>query len=168
MSDYDWEEVCQGLLAKGVCALLPQREVCRVGSKLLLNGLFGVSKSEFQGDFEIMRLIMNLVPTNKLCRGLGGDISTLPSWAGMSPYILEDGQVIIMSSEDIRCFFYLFSIPRSWWGYMCFAREVPESLWPSSETGPFFLCSRVLPMGFLNSVSIAQHVHRRIARVSFA
>lgn len=29
-----------------------------------------------------------------------------------------------------------------------------------------YLSSRVLPMGFLSSVSIAQHVHRRIARMS--
>ena len=166
VNDSDWEEVCRGLLDKGVCALLPEREVCRVGTKLLLNGMFGVSKSEFQNNYEVMRVIMNLVPTNKLCRSLGGDISTLPSWAGMSPYILEDGQVVLLSSEDIRCFFYLFSIPRSWWGYMCFSKEVPSSLWPSGKSGPFFLCSKVLPMGYLNSVSIAQHVHRRIARLA--
>ena len=163
----EWEQICSGLLSKGVCSLLPLREVCKVQNKSVLNGMFGVSKNKFtdQGT-EVMRLIMNLVPTNKLCRGLGGDITTLPSWAGMSPYILDDQEVVVMSSEDVRCFFYLFSIPKCWWPYMCFAREVPSSLWPEGGQGPYVLCSRVLPMGFLNSVSIAQHVHRRIARLA--
>ena len=163
----EWEQVCAGLLEKGVCSLLPLREVCRVQDKPVLNGMFGVTKNEFtEQGVEIMRLIMNLVPTNRLCRSLGGDITTLPSWAGMSPYILGEDEVVVMSSEDVRCFFYLFSIPRSWWPYMCFGKEVPGSLWPKGEQGPFFLCSRVLPMGFINSVSIAQHVHRRIARLA--
>ena len=166
VNDSDWEEVCRGLLERGVCALLPKREVCRVQGQVLLNGLFGVSKSEYVNGCEVMRLIMNLVPVNKMCRPLGGDVSTLPSWSGMSPFLLEDNQVILMSSEDIRCFFYLFSIPRDWWPYMCFGREVSSKLHPCGESGPFFLCSRVLPMGFLNSVSIAQHVHRRIARLA--
>eukprot|EP00438_Fugacium_kawagutii_P026151 Skav211889 [mRNA] locus=scaffold2402:77193:83007:- [translate_table: standard] len=163
----DWETVCKGLLDKGVCSLLSEREVAQVNGRPIFNGMFAVSKGEFTpGGIEVMRLIMNLVPTNKLCRSLGGDISTLPSWAGMSPYLLEDNEVLLMSSEDIRCFFYLFSIPTAWWPYMCFGREVPSSLAPSSDSGPFYLCSRVLPMGYLNSVSIAQHVHRRVARLA--
>lgn len=167
VSEGDWDEVCRGLLAKGVCGLLNSREVATVDDKPLFNGLFSVSKGEYSPKgLEIMRLIMNLVPTNKLIRSLGGDLSTLPSWAGMSPYLLEDNEVVLMSSEDIRCFFYLFSTPRSWWPYMTFGREVPASLWPKGKPGPFFLCSRVLPMGFAASVAIAQHVHRRIARLA--
>eukprot|EP00438_Fugacium_kawagutii_P006880 Skav204949 [mRNA] locus=scaffold3104:7120:25458:+ [translate_table: standard] len=163
----DWLNISRGLLDKGVCSLLPAREVARVEHKKLFNGLFAVSKDEFtdSGD-EVMRLIMNLVPTNKLVRSLGGDLCTPPSWAGMSPYLLEDNEVMVMSSEDIRCFFYLFATPRSWWPYMTFGKEVPTCLWPKGATGPFYLCSRVLPMGFAASVAIAQHVHRRIARLA--
>lgn len=125
IEEADWEVICTGLLEQGVCSLLHEREVALVDNKRLFNGLFAVSKNEYtsQGD-EVMPLIMNLVPTNKLVRGLGGDVSTLPSWAGMSPYLLEDNEVIVMS-EDIRCFFYLFAIPRSWWGYLAFGREAP-------------------------------------------
>jgi len=103
-----WGEICQGLISKGVCVLLPQSKVHKVNNQLLLNGLFGVSKEEFVGTCEVFRLIMNLVPVNKLCRNLGGDVATLPSWAGMTPYLLEGDQVLVMSSEDIRCFFYFF------------------------------------------------------------
>ena len=105
---------------------------------------------------------MNMVPVNKLCRNLGGDISTLPSWAGMTPYLLERDQVVVMSSEDIRCFFYLFEVPDSGRPFLAFNKVVPSHLVGSGVSEPHYLASRVLPMGFLNSVSIAQHIHRRI------
>lgn len=161
-----WGEICQGLISKGVCVLLPHSQVYKVNNQPLLNGLFGVSKEEFVGPWETFRLIMNLVPVNKLCRNLGGDVSTLPSWAGMTPYLLEGDQVLVMSSEDIRCFFYLFEIPLSWRPFMAFNKPVPPGLVGEGVTEPHYLASRVLPMGFLNSVSVAQHVHRRITRMA--
>ena len=164
--DDAWEQVCSGLLEKGVCDLIHYSDVYQIDGKLLQSGMFGVTKSEFSDGVEVYRLIMNLVPVNKLCRNLGSDLSTLPSWAGMSPYLLGEDEVIVMSSEDIRCFFYLFSIPNDWKSFMSFGKEVPRNLWPEGCSGPFFLTSRVLPMGFLNSVSIAQHVHRRISRLA--
>ena len=155
-----WEQVCSGLVSKGICEYMPLSEVFHIGEKPLLNGLFGVSKDELKGGWEVFRLIMNLVPVNKLCRNLGGDISTLPSWAGMAPYLIDEGEVALISSEDIRCFFYLFTIPQSWKKYMGFNKRVPEVCLPRELKGKdCVLVSRVLPMGFLNSVSIAQHIH---------
>ena len=135
--------------------------------KPLLNGFFGVTKDEFKDGWEVYRLIMNLIPVNKICRNLGGDLSTLPNWAGMSSFLLGDGQVTLMSSEDIRCFFYLFSVPPAWLKYLGFNKLVPSgALPPELRDTECVLVSRVLPMGFLNSVSIAQHVHRRVARLA--
>ena len=167
MVDEDsWEQVCSGLVNKGICEFMPMSEVYHIEGRPLLNGLFGVSKDELKNGWEVFRLIMNLVPVNKLCRNLGGDISTLPSWAGMAPYLIGDGEVALISSEDIRCFFYLFTIPDQWKKYMGFNKQVPDSCLPSVLKGKnCVLVSRVLPMGFLNSVSIAQHIHRRVVRM---
>ena len=41
----------------------------------------------------------------------------------------------------------------------------PQPFVPILYHGPWFLASCVLPMGFLNSVAIAQHVHHHIARL---
>ena len=166
MVDEDsWEQVCSGLVAKGICEFMPVSDVYHIGGKPLLNGLFGVSKDEHKDGWEVYRLIMNLVPVNKLCRNLGGDISTLPSWAGMTPYLINEGEVALISSEDIRCFFYLFTIPVQWKKYMGFNKRVPNGCLPDELKGRHcVLVSRVLPMGFLNSVSIAQHIHRRVVR----
>ena len=44
---------------------------------------------------------------------------------------------------------------------MGFNKQVPEEVaGPSDE--PMYLCASVLPMGFRNSVSLAQHIHRHI------
>lgn len=160
-----WEQICKGLLDKGVCALLPLSQVYHLNQRPLFSGLFAVTKDEMAGDWKVFRLIMNMIPLNKLCRSLGGDISALPSWSGMSAFVLEDSEVVVMSSEDIRCFFYLFSLPPSWLRFMCFGKPVPASV-SGVCSEPHYLAARVLPMGFLNTVAIAQHIHRRISRIA--
>ena len=166
VAEDSWEQVCSGLVSKGICEIMPIRDLYHVDGSPILNGMFGVSKDEFDNGVEVMRLIMNLIPVNKLCRNLGGDVSTLPNWSGMGSYVLETGEILLMSSEDIRCFFYLFSVPQSWKRFLGFNKVVPSHLVPVHWQGlPCVLVSRVLPMGFVNSVSIAQHIHRRVARL---
>ena len=163
-----WAEVCRGLIERGVCGVMRREDLFHVGGRPVLNGLFAVEKGEKAIDdrgeeFEVCRLIMNLVPTNALCRNLVGDTSTLPTVTGMSGTVLEDGELLLTSSEDIRCFFYLFRTPPQWHRFMGFGREVPaEGLPEGYAGGGWHLVSRVLPMGFVNSVAIAQHVHRRV------
>ena len=126
-------------------------------------GFFGVSKHEWENGVEVHRLIMNLIPVNQVCRGINGDVATLPSLSGMTPLFLGKDEQLVVSSEDVRCFFYIFKIPREWRRFMAFNKPLPSSLWPSGGTSRrYYLCSRVLPMGFKNSVSIAQNIHRNL------
>lgn len=156
-----WEEFCRNLMERGVFSRVHEDDVHRVGGQMILNGLFGVSKGDFDGPWEVMRLIMNLVPVNRVCRSMDGDVGTLPSWAGMSPLCLMPDEDLVVSSEDVRCFFYIFRIPTSWHKYMAFNRPLPTGLC-GPKPGRWYPCSAVLPMGFKNSVSLAQHIHRCI------
>lgn len=164
----DWFDVCKGLIGTGICGVLPQRLLHHVGDIALENGLFAVSKNEFDDSgLELHRLIMNMVPLNKLCRSLRGDIGTLPSIAGFSAFYLDDSEVAVMCSEDIKCFYYLFKVPDRWMRFMGFAREVPSGLVPPEFAGQSCrLVARVLPMGFVHSVALAQHIHRNVVRWS--
>lgn len=164
VSDEDWGEVCKGLVDTGVCTFIEEHEVFDTGEGPLLNGLFGVTKDEWtEAGVEIYRLIMNLVPLNSLCRPLSGDVDTLPSWSGMNPYFLQPSQGLLVSSEDVKCFFYVISVPSSWTKYLAFNKMVPDEVLPSHlKSRKVYIASRVLPMGFLNSVSLAQHVHRTL------
>ena len=55
----DWEEVSRGLIERGICGVISEDDVFRVKGQLFLNGLFGVSKSEWVGETEVHRLIYN-------------------------------------------------------------------------------------------------------------
>eukprot|EP00435_Cladocopium_sp_Y103_P030414 s990_g7.t1 len=161
----EWGVVAEGLIQRGLC--VPKR-VCdlhHISGQPLVNGLFTVSKEEFHGDLELTRLIMNLRPVNSICRPLEGDTCTLPMITHLASLYLEEGEVLALSSEDLRCYFYLFAVPEAWQRFMGFGKVIPGYLAPEGDTtSDWVLCSRVLPMGFLNSVGVAQHIHRNIVR----
>eukprot|EP00438_Fugacium_kawagutii_P006828 Skav227026 [mRNA] locus=scaffold456:236256:249187:+ [translate_table: standard] len=168
VEDHEWGDVCRGLVETGVCCYIPESEVFHVNGAPLLNGLFGVTKDEVDDlGNEIYRLIMNLIPLNLLCEPLAGDVGTLPTWSMMNPLFLQPSEFLLVSSEDVKCFFYTMKVPPTWVKYLAFNKAVPSELAPSNMAGErVFLASLVLPMGFLNSVSIAQHVHRNLVQWS--
>ena len=161
----NWYAFCDNLLKRGIFAKVHEDDLYRVQGKPVLSGLFGVSKHEFSDGYEVQRIIMNLVPLNAVCRAIDGDISTLPSWAGMTPLNLQPTEDLVVSSEDVRAFFYIFRVPESWHKFLAFNRPLPDELGGGGK-GKWYPCSSVLPMDFKNSVSLAQHVHRVIVKQS--
>ena len=161
----EWPKIARGLIDHGICSIIKESEIYHLDGKILLNGMFSVSKQEFQEGVEICRLIMNLKPVNQLSMALTGDTGSLPSATSLGTLFLDDDQKLLTCSEDIRCFFYLFRVPEAWKPYLCFSREIPQELVPRNfGEERCFLTSNVLPMGYLNSVGIAQHVHRRVVQ----
>ena len=114
VSEADWPEVAFNLVRSGVCHVIPESEIFRVRGELLLNGLFGVEKGEDHDGVPVYRLIMNLVPLNDFCLNLAADIGGLPHWLGMNPFSLEPVEGLLVSSEDVRCFFYTLGLPSNW------------------------------------------------------
>ena len=138
------------------------------GGRLLLNGMFGVSKGErvfcqeLGREVEVLRLIMNLIPFNNICMGAAGDINSLPMFSQWISLEIPIGSNLLWSSEDLRCMFYLFSLGDQWLPFQAFNTPVPAHLAPQGSSEKYYLASRVLGMGFVNSVGIAQHLHRQI------
>ena len=64
--------------------------------------------------------------------------------------------------------FYIVGIPKVWYQFLCFDRVVCPRFNPPGDPRPHVLHSRVLPMGYINSVAIAQHLHRRAAARAMA
>ena len=108
VEDAAWPELCRGLIESGVCELIGKSQVFHIEGCPVLNGMFGVLKEEVVEGIEVHRLIMNLIPVNELCRPLEGDTSTLPAWPSMSPLQLQPSEQLLVSSEDVRCFFLYF------------------------------------------------------------
>ena len=161
VKEEDWVELATNLVKTGLCKVVPESSLHHVEGRPLLNGLFAVGKDELVNGAPVGRLIMNLKPWNAISRSLAGDIATLPMVTNMGALHLHDHEVLVTSSEDLRCFFYLFKAPRAWEKFMAFGKIAPPSLVPSGGSGErWYLTVQVLPMGYLNSVGIAQHIHR--------
>ena len=137
-------------------------EVLHVQGEPVLSGLFGVTKNEWDGPFEVLRLIMDLRPLNAICQAVSGDADTLPLVSQLTQLELVLTDDLVVSSEDLKAMFYCFELDRSWFSLLGFNKVIPASLNPAGDSRPHVLCARVLPMGFINSVAIAQHLHRNI------
>ena len=163
VKDGGWETLAHGLVSRGLCQVVPEEALYSIEGRPLLNGMFSVAKDEAKDGIPVTRLIMNLKPWNSLSRSMSGDVGTLPSSTQMSAIHIHDDDVLVTSSEDLRCFFYLFNVPQAWIKFMGFGKKAPESLIPGDgRDRPWYLAARVLPMGYLTSVGIAQHIHRAV------
>ena len=79
---------------------------------------------------------------------------------------MGDGELLLTSSEDVRCFFYLVSdattLAPLTWGLEGRSQQRASQKGIHWQSGWHLGESVYLPMGFVNSVAIAQHVHRRV------
>ena len=163
-----WREVAQGLIDRNICGIMPLADAFKVDGQPILGGIFGVPKNEStESGIPILRLIMDLRPINENFLPLGGDLSTLPVLSQMFQLQLQPGEGLIVSSEDIRAMFYIIGLPPVWGKFLCFSKPIPEEMRPEGSTGEYVLYSKVLPMGYVNSVSLAQHLHRQIIIKAF-
>ena len=158
-----WEEMVEGLIHRNICGVIPLKEVFHVGGSPILGGIFGVPKGETTpAGVPILRLIMDLRPINQNFIPLGGDLSTLPMLSQMFQLEIQPHEHLVISSEDVRAMFYIIGLPKEWAPFLGFSRIIPTRFNPPGVKGPCVLFSKVLPMGFVNSVSLAQHIHRRV------
>ena len=124
VEESQWPELCRGLVLHNLVSIIPQSAVARARGHLVRNGLFGVEKGELHEGVCVRRLIMNLIPYNSLCLNVEGDVGTLPLLHQMNALQLHPHEDMIISSEDVRCFFYVFSLPESWFPYLTFNKPV--------------------------------------------
>ena len=161
----DWPEVAAGLIDRGICEPFPLKDVIRVDGKPMVGGLFGVPKNENVDGVDVLRLIMDLRPVNSMFQSIVGDMSTLPMLSQLQPLELYPNETLLISSEDIKAMFYVVSLGSVWRPLLCFGRVLPPELSPDPHE-EYVLSSLVLPMGFINSVAVAQALHRGIVHAA--
>ena len=116
MEGDDWPAICQGLIAKNICAVKPIEELYHVDQEPLLNGMFGVGKGEFIDGVETQRLIMNLITLNNLCEPLVGGLATLPNISSFGAYVMGEGELALV--QKILSVSFTYSVfPRSGNGF---------------------------------------------------
>ena len=129
VAESDWPELARGLVQYNLSAIIPE-SVIRAGGQPIHNEMFGIEKGENNAGVEVHRLIMNLIPFNSICLSVEGDVGTLPMLQPMNTFQLHPHAEMVVSCEDVRCFFYVFSLPSVWLPYLTFNRPVPPGLVP--------------------------------------
>ena len=160
----EWYRVVEALYQRRILTTIEESEIFKVNGELVLNGAFAVGKSgtPAEGEKRITRLIMNMVPSNSYQMLMRGDLQTLSSSSNWASIILPQGYSLLWSSDDQRGAFYAWKLPPQWRGLMAFRWKVPGHLVGQPGVSWCYVCSQVIPMGWLNAVSLFQHLHRRL------
>jgi len=166
----EWMLLGPELVKRKLMKPVHRDELVYHNGKALLNGIFGVSKgktvkSESRGcDVDILRLIINLVPSNELQWPIGGDVDTLPHFGQWSGLELLDDEVLVWNSEDIQCAFYVFQLPDEWLPWFALDYPLPGHLVGLSGDEPYHLAACVVPMGWLSAVGVCQAFLRKLVQ----
>ncbi|CAK0897904.1 unnamed protein product, partial [Prorocentrum cordatum] len=110
----------------------------------------------------VLRLIINMVPSNRVQRAIDGDIGLLPVGGEHHVTLLADGETLLWSSDDIKGCFHVFRLPSCWRPWMALSAPV-DPLTLGRAKGPMiWVAVAVVPMGWLSAVGIVQHLSRQI------
>ena len=163
-SKSEWYRICAVLFERGILAPIGKEDIFSVEGVPVLNGAFAVAKKgePLPGESRITRLIMNMVPSNSYQILQKGDLPTLASSTGWAGVVLESHQALLWSGDDQKGAFYAWRLPVAWRPFMAFRWPVPGSCVGRPREDWVFMCSAVIPMGWLQAVSLFQHLHRQL------
>ena len=158
--------IAQELVKRGVCGWIPYEDVGVYRGTKILNGLFGVEKSaKTDSGKTVLRLIMNLVPSNSVFKQIRGAVDRLPSITCWMSSVVQDGQELRLWQSDMSNAFYLFRIPEQWMPYLSFGVFTDGANIGKTAGKKFALSCRVLPMGWGSSVAVMQEVSEKILHI---
>ena len=158
-------QVAQLLVARNVCTWRRASETLHYRGQPVRNGLFGVVKpGKMVNQKPILRVIMNLVPTNSLFKIIAGSVHRLPSITQWSTLFIGEGEKVEICQSDITSAFYLFLLPEAWQCILPFNVEIDGSLLGEGyEAGiNYVLCAKVLPMGWHSAVGLMEEAAERL------
>ena len=164
----EWYRICGELYKRGIIEAIGLDEVFTADDGPVLNGAFAVEKKGQPGvgQVRVTRLIMNFVPANSFQKLMQGDLNTLASSSSWAQLVLGPGEVLLWSGDDQRGAFYAWELPKGWRPFMAFAWPVPGQLVGKEQGTMEYVASRVIPMGWIQAVSLFQHLHRSLGMVS--
>ena len=164
-TDAEWERIVRAGVERGMMCRVDPSEVLRDHNDLpILNGAGGVKKVKSIGGEEktLQRFISILVPSNTYQTHMVADDAHLPYLGQMAMMEIDCDEEVLIDSEDLVSCFNLFRLPPQWAGFAAFAKQVPATVFGGPPNEWDYVGMRVVPMGWINSVSLMQTVVRRL------
>ncbi len=147
------------LVDRGICGWTKEVDVFRYRGEMVLNGLFGVPKSSvLQDGRPVLRLIMNLIPSNSTMLQVEGLVKELPTITQYLSIVVETGETLTFSQSDMTSAFYLFGLPEGWKRFLCFNLRACGHELGLEDNGWYYLSCAVLPMGWSSAVAVMQEI----------
>lgn len=163
IKDDDRLPLAELLVERGVCGWTAEQDVFEFDGKKVLNGMFGVPKSSCLRDGRpVLRLIMNLIPSNAVMQQIQGSVVELPMVTQYLSVTLEEGETLKMAQSDMTAAFYLFGLEESWMRFLCFNLRVAGSEIGKDPARFYYLSCRVLPMGWSSAVAVMQEISQSL------
>ena len=147
------------LVDRGICGWTKEVDVFRYRGEMVLNGLFGVPKSTLLQDGRpVLRLIMNLIPSNSTMLQVEGLVKELPAITQYLSIVVETGETLTFSQSDMTSAFYLFGLPEGWKRFLCFNLRACGNDLGLKDNGWYYLSCAALPMGWSSAVAVMQEI----------
>ncbi len=73
---------------------------------------------------------------------------------------------MVFGGRDLKCCFYIFSLPCAWWPLFVIDEPVEGHLVGRPELDLAYVCLCVIPMGWVSAVAACQYLHHRVLRDS--
>ena len=135
----------------------------------LAGAFFGVGKDKYLEDdpmWEILRLILILVPPNEVQNKVHGDNASLPHYGQWQGLLVRKGDAIYLCSEDMKACFFLFRMPKEWALIFMMTEKVPGWTQGRPDLASVHFGLPTIPMGWINAVGILQYLHWRLVAKS--
>jgi hypothetical protein len=165
-SQVEYDDIIKALWERGMCEPEDVPNTVRHKGKPVRNGLMGVHKKWVTGSDgsvqQVLRLIINLVPSNALQRGIRGASQRMSYPMLLSTIVLQGNESIVFYSEDQASCFHLYLIPEPWRNYFVIDREASGpclGLPAGTRARPRI---RTVPMGWIQAVDVIQEAHENI------
>lgn len=167
-SDEEWEKLVRAAVDRNMMREVSEEDILRdQEGRMVLNGAGAVPKfKQVDGrEVRLQRFISNLVPSNSYQDHMAGDDRHLPYLGQLAMLEVEPECELLVDSEDLTSCFNLFTLPPQWAGMMTFAKQVPSTVFGGPPGQMSWVGMNVVPMGWINSVSLMQTVVRHLVFV---
>ena len=164
-SQEEWDTIVKAAAARGLMVPVEDQDVFRDHNGIkVLNGAAGVKKlKKIGGETRSMqRFISNFIPINAYQKHLEGGDKHLPYLGQLTLLNQDENDVWVIDSEDFVSCFNLWRLPERWYGYTCFGKTVDAKIFGGVPGKQVFPAMAVVPMGWINAVSVIQAVVRTL------
>eukprot|EP00435_Cladocopium_sp_Y103_P019019 s3102_g4.t1 len=161
----EWELIVQAAAARGLMVPGEDQDVFRDHNGVkVLNGAAAVKKVKRIGGETrcLQRFISNFIPVNAYQRHLAGGDKHLPYLGQLTLLEQDQDEVWVIDSEDFTSCFNLWRLPTAWHSFTCFAKAVDAKIFGGVPGKMVFPAMSVVPMGWVNAVSVIQAVVRTL------